>query len=381
MIKNLLLTCLSVTLLSTVSASFGQAPNLGTAATFALFTANGAFTNSGASLVTGDIGTNVGAFSGFPSPGTVIGNIRLPTSPEAAQAAIDVVAAYNSLTPAVCGTTIPAELSSLTLTAGISCQNLADPTTLNGTLTLSGPGIFIIKLNSALTTATNSTILLTNGATANNVFFQINGAATLGTGSTFKGTILATGAIVLATQASLEGRGLSTAGAITLNNNNVTVTGNVLLPDLTPIINLPSNNFTTSGADLVKNFTMGIYEVAGQPTSSGNIVFTITAPFGYTLAFNSSLTSIDVSGGSTIAVNNTNWAVTSNNGLQLTLTIKPGQFIAASPGNSIIGFTITRTVANSNGTANITVNVADDASKTYDNNPANNIYARNINAL
>ena len=210
-----------IALLTLVHVSFGQAPNLGTASSFALFTANGAFTNSGASMVTGDIGTNVGAFSGFP-PGAVTGQIRLPGSTEANQAATDVVAAYNSLSPLACATTILPELGGQTLTPGVSCQPTAAATSLNGTLTLSGAGVYIIKLNSALTTGTNSTILLTNGATADNVFFQVNGAASLGTGSTFRGTILATGAIFLSTQAFLEGRGLSTAGAITLNNNVVT---------------------------------------------------------------------------------------------------------------------------------------------------------------
>ena len=226
---KLLLICLCVSLLS-VHIGLAQAPNLGTAASFALFTANGAFTNTGASTVTGDVGTNGGAFSGFMpgGPGTVNGQIRLAGSTEADQAATDVMAAYASLSSLACGVTILPELGGQTLTPGIYCQPTATATSLNGTLTLSGTGLFIIKLNSALTTATNSTISLINGASACNVFFQVNGAVDLGTGSTFKGTILAAGAISLATQASLEGRGLSTAGAIALNNNGVTVTNSLL---------------------------------------------------------------------------------------------------------------------------------------------------------
>lgn len=223
--KKLSLSVLFILVLS-YFIGYGQTPNLGTASSFTLFTSNGALTNTGASMVTGDIGTNVGAFSGFP-PGAVTGNIRLPSSPQAIQAAADVNAVYSSLNPLVCGTLILPDLAGQTLLPGISCQNTAAPTTLNGTLTLSGPGLFIIKLNSALTTGTNSNIILTNGATANNVFFQVNGAVTLGTGSTFKGTILANGAIFLNTAAALEGRGLSIGGAITLNNNLVT---NVALP-------------------------------------------------------------------------------------------------------------------------------------------------------
>jgi hypothetical protein len=295
---------------------FGQAPNLGTASSFALFTANGALTNTGASMITGDIGTNVGAFSGFP-PGTVIGNIRLPSSPEAAQAAIDVVNVYNSLSPLACGTLILPDLGGQTLVPGVSCQNTAAPTTLNGTLTLSGPGIFIIKLNSALTTGTSSNIILTNGATANNVFFQVNGAVTLGTGSAFKGTILAMGAIFLSTAASLEGRGLSTVGAITLNNNLVT---NVALPlpvtlvsftakaqknqtvDLAWITSLETNNrgFLIERSKDLKQFERvgEVSEVAANSNAMKNYHLTDVNAYSGTSYYR--LTQTDLSGKSTV---------------------------------------------------------------------------------
>ncbi|WP_020607028.1 ice-binding family protein [Spirosoma spitsbergense] len=244
--KTFLLTSLGVTLFALATTSFGQtkAPNLRSLTTFAFFTANGAFeVNGGATTVTGDVGTNVGAFNGFP-PGTLIGNKRLPGSPEAVQAASDVLAAYNSITPVACDRSVAAELGGQTLTPGVSCQNTASPTTLNGTLTLSGSGIFIIKLNSALTTATNSNIVLTNGATANNVFFQVNGAFTAGTSSSLQGTFLVNGAIVLATGASLNGRGLSIGGAITLNANTVTNVAAPLPVSLVSFTAKPQANHT-----------------------------------------------------------------------------------------------------------------------------------------
>ncbi|WP_192579049.1 Ig-like domain-containing protein [Fibrisoma limi] len=153
-------------------------------------------------------------------------------------------------------------------------------------------------------------------------------------------------------------------------------------PDLTPIINLPAGNFTSSGSDAVRNFTVRIFEGLGQPTSSGNVVVAITVPIGYTIAYDASLTSINVSGGGTVAVDNTKWAVSSSSpdGLQIILTIKPGQFIPGN-GSSFLGFTITRVTANSGSTSNITTNVFDDPNQTYDSNPLNNIFARNINAL
>ncbi|QMW06064.1 ice-binding family protein [Spirosoma foliorum] len=379
MTKLLSLAVLYVTLFSLSAISFGQAPNLGTASSFALFTANGAFSNTGASMVVGDIGTNAGAFGGFPSPGTVVGNIRLPASAEAAQAALDVVAAYNSLNTVVCNTTIIAELASQTLTPGVSCQPLTTANSLNGTLTLSGTGIYIIKLNGALTTATNSSILLTNGATADNVYFQVNGAVTLGTGSSFIGTILALDAVVLGTQASLEGRALSTAGAITLNNNRVNAA--TLAPDLTPTIELSQANFALA-PDNERNFAVNVFELAGNPTSSGNVAMTITVPIGYTISFTNTLSTILISGGSTepVAVDNTHWTVTNTDGRQISLIINAGQFIAAKA-TARLGFTMTRTTANSGSISSITVNVTNDASHSYDSNPFNNIYARIVSGL
>ncbi len=208
--------------------SFGQtAPDLGTASTFAVFTAVGAFTNTGATVVTGDVGTNSGAFTGFP-PGTVIGNTQVANA-ASLQAANDVISANNQLTAATCGpTTIGNSLGGLTLTPGVYCQTgPAAATDLTGVLTLDGGGdpnaVFIIKLNGAFSTATNSSILLVNGASAANVFFQVNGAVNLGINSTFSGTIIANGAISLLTGASLLGRALSLAGAINLDTNVVNV--------------------------------------------------------------------------------------------------------------------------------------------------------------
>uniref|UniRef100_UPI00359492BE ice-binding family protein n=1 Tax=Persicitalea sp. TaxID=3100273 RepID=UPI00359492BE len=122
-----------------------------------------------------------------------------------------------------------------TLTPGVYCQTgPAAATDLTGVLTLDGGGdpnaVFIIKLNGAFSTATGSSILLTNGASAANVFFQVNGAVILGISSTFSGTIIANGAISLLTGASLLGRALSLGGAINLDTNVVNVPPPAPLP-------------------------------------------------------------------------------------------------------------------------------------------------------
>lgn len=205
--------------------SFGQtAPNLGTASSYALFTADGAFTNTGASTVTGNIGTNVGALTGFP-PGTLIGESHVADG-ASLQAANDVTAANNQLTAATCGPNIGNSLGGLTLTPGVYCQSgPALATDLTGVLTLDGGGnqdaVFIIKLSGAFSTATGSSIALIGNASFANVYFQVNGAVNMGVSSVFLGTVIANGAISLLTGATLQGRGLSIAGAINLDANKV----------------------------------------------------------------------------------------------------------------------------------------------------------------
>lgn len=168
--------------------------------------------------------------------------------------------------------------------------------------------------------------------------------------------------------------GCSSTTSISIISNN---TG----PDLSPLLTLPDANFpSTPGA--AKNFIIQIQEVGGLPTAAGNITITLTAPVGYTLALDNTLTRIDVSGGLTnpVTVNNADWQVNNVAGQQLSLTIKPGTFIGAYS-QSVVGLTLVRTTANAGSIANITINVSDDASRSYDKNAANNIYARILNSI
>jgi Ice-binding-like len=206
-----------------VNLQVAQSPPLGTTSGFALFTAAGAFSNVGtATYVTGDVGTNGGAFTAFPS-GTLVGSIHVVDA-VSAQAATDAASAYSYISGLTCGSGIGTTLGSgQILTPNIYCLGAAS--SLSGDLKLDGQGdsnaIFIFKVNGAFTTSTLSNIVLINSASLSNVYWQINGAFTLGDGSVFRGTILANGAIVLSEGSSLFGRGLSTAGAITLHNNLV----------------------------------------------------------------------------------------------------------------------------------------------------------------
>ena len=215
-------------LLFSSKASIGQvAPDLGAASNFALFTAVGAFNNSGPTIINGDIGTNAGAFSGFPL-GVVNGNIYVEdTRSLQAATAVNEAYGYMSSIPCVTPLTVYGGNPSLTLIPGSYCVGGA--TTLAGTLILDGKGDpnakFFLRVTGALTTGENSTVVTQNGASASNVYWQIGGQVTLGRKSVMQGTLLVDGAINMIKGATLTGRGLSRAGAINIDTNTASLPG------------------------------------------------------------------------------------------------------------------------------------------------------------
>lgn len=82
------------------------------------------------------------------------------------------------------------------------------------------PSLFLI-IASTLETTSDRKVFLTGNARAANVFWQVGTSATLGTGSDFKGNIMADQSITLNTGATLEGRALARIGAVTLDANTV----------------------------------------------------------------------------------------------------------------------------------------------------------------
>ena len=265
-IKKLLQIVSTLFLLYLPNVIFGQAPDLGAASSFALFTKAGAFTNTGATVVTGDIGTNVGSFTGFP-PGVVIGQIHVADG-VSAMAAPDVSSAYGYLSTLTCGLVIGTTMGNgQILTPNIYCAGAAS--TLNGNLTFDAQGdpnaIFIIKINGAFSTSTNTNIFLINSASLCNIYWQVNGQFNLGEGSTFRGTLIASGAINLLSGSSLYGRALSTAGAISLHTNIVTI-GAQPTPS-TIIANGPTTFCSGGSVTLSGNNNGGIWST-GETTSS-----------------------------------------------------------------------------------------------------------------
>lgn len=198
---------------------FATPINLGTAGSFAIL-GGSTVTNTGSSVLFGNLGVSPGtAITGFP-PGTVNGTTYAGGA-VAAQAQTDLTAAYTSAAGQACGTTLSgSDLGGLTLTSGVYC--FASSAQLTGNLTLSGSGQFVFQIGSTLTTASGSSVIFTNGASGSNVFFQVGSSATLGTDTNFAGNILALTSITLNTRANITcGSALARNGAVTLDTNTV----------------------------------------------------------------------------------------------------------------------------------------------------------------
>ncbi len=198
------------------------APSLGAAASFAVLGST-TVTNTGSSVITGDLGVHPGtAIVGFP-PGLVAGTIHAGTG-AALAAQTSVTNAWNNLSSQPCTQDLTGQnLGGLTLTPGVYCFSSAAP--LVGTLMLNAQGnpasVFIFKIGSTLITSSGSSALVINGGSACNVFWQVGSSATLGTTTNFVGNILAAASITLTTGASMVGRALARTGAVTLDSNTV----------------------------------------------------------------------------------------------------------------------------------------------------------------
>ena len=229
---------LCLTAANVTAAAPQETVDLGLAAHFAVL-AGSTVTNTGFTIINGDLGVSPGAaVTGFKpvpidGPGIVNGTIYTPlkfcskkacvvqSNTVAAVGQASLLVAYND----AAGRDVDpvnadaADLGGLTLTPGL--YDSASTLAITGDLTLAGDGVYIFQMVSGLTVNSNARVLLTGGAKAAKVFWQVGSSATLGTNSVFKGTIMADQSISMATGATLEGRALAQVGAVTLDTNVV----------------------------------------------------------------------------------------------------------------------------------------------------------------
>lgn len=238
------------------TAAFVSGPPLRTEQNFAVL-AGSTVTNTGSSVITGNLGVAPGsAVTGFP-PGLVAGGTIHAADAVALQAQNDTTTTYNNLAGVACDTDLTGQdLGGMTLVSGVYC--FSSSAQLTGTLTLNAEGdpnaAWVFKTGSTLTTASNASVVLINGGQHCNVFWQVGSSATLGSATSFVGSILALTSISLTTGANLSGRALARNGAVTLDTNNISVVA-CAAPTVTPI-----------PPTLGKSFSPAIIDVGGVST-------------------------------------------------------------------------------------------------------------------
>lgn len=239
--------------------------NMGTANNFSVL-AGTAITNATTSTISGNIGLSPSAGSNITGltaadvsgkiyaadatgPAGSISNPGLMTT-----AKNDLTTAYLDAagrTPTNTYVTTDNQLGGLTLTDGVyrfphaTTANLtaANPLVLDGQ---NDPNsVFIFQATSDLVTASGSTVSLINGAQACNVFWQVSSSATLGSGSTFVGNILALTSITATTGTNINGKLLARNGAVVLQSNTISgatcaANGTPLVTDTTTVPSLPN---------------------------------------------------------------------------------------------------------------------------------------------
>ena len=239
---------------ASAAAAAATAPPMGTEQAFAVL-GGSTVTNTGSSVVTGNLGLSPGtAITGFP-PGILTGVMHAADA-EALQAQTDTTTAYLDLAGQTCTSDLSGQdLGGKTLAPGVYC--FSSSAQLTGALTLDAGGnpgaVWVFKTGSTLTTASNSSVLLANGAQACNAFWQVGSSATLGTGTSFSGNILALESITLTTGAKVSGRVLARNGAVTMDTNTVTI----------PVCNIPAASIAPT---IAKTFSPGTINAGGVST-------------------------------------------------------------------------------------------------------------------
>jgi hypothetical protein len=187
--------------------------------------AGSSITSTGATTITGDLGLSPGSsVGGFP-PGILNGTLQI-NNDISNQAKLDLTAAYNDIAGRTSTdiVTLSGNMGGLTLTPGLykSTSSLAIS---SGDLTFDAKGnadaVFIIQMATTLTTTSGRKVILSGGALASNIFWQVGSSATFGTTSVFKGTVMAMQSITFNTGATLDGRAYARTGAVTMAGNTI----------------------------------------------------------------------------------------------------------------------------------------------------------------
>ncbi len=291
--------------------------NLGSASTYAAL--SGASVGNTVSAVgaphttlRGDLGVKANAQpTGFP-PGTYTGTLNVGNA-AAAQAHADLVTAYSEVALRTGGAALaPAAVDLVGMTIGPGLYTIAGAASNTGTVTLDAGGdpnaVFVFQVNGAMAFAAASHVVLTNGAQASRVFWQVNGAGAVGAGGSFAGTLMALDAVAIGNGTLVNGRALARNGALTLDNNQfysaspaLTITGGTTAytTDTTPTISGTTDleapglvTVTVNGQTLSATPSNGSWSVTSAILANGEypVVASVTDGAGNSVSATQTLT-------------------------------------------------------------------------------------------
>jgi hypothetical protein len=205
---------------TTWSFETGEMP-LGTAADFGILAAGAIL--GGPTTVTGNIGTNAGGVSLItPEAGYLIYDYSVPGDKSIVDAGqADLAAAYADFYVRPGSVAIAADLGGQTLTPGV--YNIVGNAAMSSDMTFNGHGVYIIQLGSFITTTGGVTVNLSGGALWTDIFWVVNDYVSLGAGTAFQGTVMATNYISIGASGAsqMEGRLLSKGAAVTVGSPTV----------------------------------------------------------------------------------------------------------------------------------------------------------------
>jgi hypothetical protein len=259
--RSALILAISVFAFRPLLASAAQPPvGLGRATPFAVLSGQGV-TNTGSTVIYGNLGTvPAAAVTGFP-PGHVHGAMHQADA-VALGAQNDLITAYTSAAGRTPVTTVATELGGQTLTPGVYNSETGD-FQITGTLTLDASGdpngVFIFQTSTTLISASSSVVRLIGAASPCNVFWQIGSSATLGTGSQFRGTVMALTSIQVATGVNIIGRMLARNASVTLDNDTINMS-RCAPAQVTPV---PSGGVQTGGGSTAGLQDGGLFLLGG----------------------------------------------------------------------------------------------------------------------
>jgi len=268
---------LTLAAFGTESVGAATTINLGDATGYAVI-GNQSITNTGPTTISGNVALSPGTSDGL-NPANLTAGVINNTNTAAQQAQAADVTAYNVAAGDVStGTVAGGNLTGLTLTPGVytSASSLAIST--SGVLTLNAQNnsaaVWVFQApSSTLIFGSGSSVVLENGATACNIFWQVGSSATLGTSSSISGYVLALASVTLDTGASVVGGVFAQTASVTLDDNSLT---SPLCPAISPSTTTSTIASSTTTSTIASSTTTSTIASAGTTTTIASAGTTLT---------------------------------------------------------------------------------------------------------